>query len=266
MGDVAQATAKQEVAEAIPHLQELTLRVNGPPTMRLPDDTTVYVGDTVLGTLTEATATVPGLTASLPVGRVTVRVEGSDVTGELVADVMQNTTLLVIDTEAVAPDYILFRNGQFPVLRPDRLPLANQHFVMVKNAMSVDRNSHYYTYLYPFGCTDETLRIKGGNIGSRAGMSNLNLITSPTTPGDYDPVMMRTNREEYCRIPVAFAAEIPLFGKARAKPNPVLLSTRSGLALAVTETSFYSCAQIRHYRTHPTVAAPYTKYGNPRRV
>lgn len=200
-------------------LRDLTIRAAIAKTLRLPKEFTVFAGDTAIGTLTESTATLPGLSVSLPLGAVTLRVEGKGISGELAAVVDADTEILTITVEAPPADYILSRIGQFPILSAG----ASQ-YIMVNNTTGVDRASFYTTFLYPSGSTDKALRIKGGNIAPEANQFNLTTLTSPATPGDYDLVMMGTNGKEYDRIAISFAADIaPVWqGLREVDPNAVI--------------------------------------------
>lgn len=205
MKDVVKATA----IEAPPELrtqdfQTVTLRVRmDTRALSLPEEITIYGNDVVLGTLTDDTAVIPGLPIEMPFGPITLRAEGQGITGEMVVDITDRTEVIDLEVIGAQADYVIWREGQFPVLEGGK-----EHLVLLKNTTGVDRRSSHRSYLYPSGSTDETQRVRAGNVQPYAGVYVAVRIPSPEGPGDYDLVPTGTDGTEYGRIPVSFAAMI----------------------------------------------------------
>lgn len=184
--------------------QTITIRVKmDTRTLALPEDITIYGNDIALGTLTDDTAVIPGLLIEMPFGPITLRAEGAGIVGDMLIDITDQTEIIDLTVTGTEADYVIWREGQLPVL-----PLGTEQLVLLKNTTGIDRSSFYRSYLYPTGSSDIETRIRAGNIGPDAGIYNAVRVPSPDAPGDYELVPTGTDGTEYARIPISFAATI----------------------------------------------------------
>lgn len=205
MKGVAQATAVEAPEEVRSQdFQTLTIRVKmATRALDLPDAFTIYGDDIALGTLSDATAVVPGLPIELPFGPIRFRVEGQGIFGETTVDITDQTEMIELEVTDAEAEYVIWREGQLPVLEGGK-----EHIILLKNTTGVDRNSFYRSWLYPGGSTDRALALKAGNISPYAGVYHSVRVPSPQMPGDYELVPTANDGTEYGRIPISFAATI----------------------------------------------------------
>lgn len=205
MKGVAQATAVAAPEElAGQDFQTVTIRVRMTSgTLALPKEITVFGNDIALGTLTDDTAVIPGLPIEMPFGPITLRVEGEGITGEMIVDITDQTAIIDLEVTANEADYVIWREGQLPVLEGGK-----EHIVLLKNTTGVDRSSFYRAFLYPAGRTDPADAIRAGSVLPTADIYTAVRVPSPPTPGDYELVPTATDGTEYARTPISFAATI----------------------------------------------------------
>lgn len=221
MEGVAQATAVTAPEELVTQdFQTVSIRVRMESnTLALPEEITIFGNDIALGTLSDETAVIPGLPINMPFGPITLRVEGAGISGEKVVDITDQTEVIDIDVTGAEADYVLWRDGQLPVLEG-----GAEHTLLLKNTTGIDRAGFYRSFLYPLGSTDETQAIRAGNLPPTAGIFAAVRIPSPPAPGDYELVPTGTDGTEYARVPISFAAAIdPVWqGPREVEPGAVV--------------------------------------------
>ncbi|MDT0683068.1 VWA domain-containing protein [Roseicyclus sp. F158] len=235
MRNVALETTAQvaEPAPTAPDTTEVLIRVLPPELMRLPAEIEVFNGETSIGTLTNKTASVPGLTVDLPLGTADLRVQAQGMSGTFPTEIVADMGVIGLRLEANADTYVLWRDRA--------LPLNGDHTVLIANTTGVDRTTHYRVYLHALGAPEPLEVSAGGSlIGPQAGIYHRVSIPSPTEPGDYEIVPTGADGTEYARIPIPFADPIvpAWLGPRVAEPGATIPARWAGDANRSTVFQF----------------------------